>query len=435
MPVLALIPIDLHRGRLGTRRNACDELSGDSVLMHTVRRIARVVEVDAIVLVHPAGQDPLAAVDTRGIDKPIHAMSDPDGLVDRHTGRLRIARQWAPAAWRGGLGGACVFDELLPPDPLLAAMEAHGGSSCLIVGGDWPLVDPSLCAAVLRQHLSAPDGMKLTFTQAPPGLCGVATCIDVLRDLARHGASFGNILGYNPRAPIGDPIGREANLPIPPAVRDCGQRLVYDTARSAAVVRRVLDRDALANATDSVRLATEASDPFAMLPPWITLELTPRREVVGPITPHHYGRFDRPDMEPNLAERLVAEAAEVDDAVLLFGGLGDAVLHPQWPRIVSAAADAGVASIGIETDLLCGEDDVRRLLDAPIDVISVRLNADTAATYASVMGADRFATAGTSKRVDRRGSRGCCPGWSRHDRRRRNSSRSSTNGRSTPATR
>src|SRR5690606_16718228 len=119
-----------------------------------------------------------------------------------------------------------------------------------------------------------------------------------------------------------------------------------------------------------------------------TVELTPRREVTGPITPHHYNTFDRADLDPDLAARLFAQLPA--DANVMLGGLGDALLHPQWDTIVESARDAGITAIGVETDLLCDEATLAKLLELPLDLIVVRLNADRAETYRRVMGADRF---------------------------------------------
>src|SRR5690606_10188663 len=95
----------------------------------------------------------------------------------------------------------------------------------------------------------------------------------------------------------------------------------------------------------------------AMLPPFISLELTPRRALAGPITAHGHLTFDRPDLDLDVARRLfdeIAEPAAGGDVCVLLGGPcgGDAMLHPQWEAIVRAAHDAGVTSIGIDTDLL-----------------------------------------------------------------------------------
>ena len=66
------------------------------------------------------------------------------------------------------------------------------------------------------------------------------------------------------------------------------------------------------------------------------------------------------------------------------------MLHPDWRAIVAAAHEAGVFSIGIETDLLCEEDELESLLELPVDLVVTRFNADTAETYMQTMGADRY---------------------------------------------
>lgn len=395
MPAVAIVPVDLRHSRLGTPSRAAERFAGDTVLGHTLRRVASVPSVASVVVLHPQGQDPRPLIPP-GLPKPVTLFADGDGLCDADTQKVRVARLWAPTTWRGGLGGATTFDELLPAGALLRAMEAHDAASALIVGGDWCVVDPVLCEAVLAQHLAAPDGMKLTFTQAPPGLCGVATNRAVLRDLAENRATFGHVFGYNPRAPIPDPIGKEANLPIPAGVRDSRHRYVFDTPRSASLLRAVADElgagFADADASDLTLAAERCTESEGRLPQQVTLELTPRRPANGPITPHHYASFDREDLDVDLASRIVTQLAEAGDVALLLGGLGDALEHPRWDEIVTAARDVGVASIGLETDLLCDEATVGRVLELPVDLVSVRLNADTAATYRRVMGIDGFAT-------------------------------------------
>lgn len=384
---IALIPADLARTRLGLRSRLHETLADASVLAHTLRRVAQVQDVRTIVLVHPAGQDPLALIDQANVGKPVVTFAVEGGLHDRHTPRWIAARKWAPASWRGGLGGATVYDELLPPGPLVRAMQAHDAPSALLVGADWCLVDPELCQAVLRQHLDHPEAMKLTFTQAPPGLCGVAVARDLLQQLDAHGAGFGNILGYNPRAPTADPIGKEANLPVPPAVRDSVRRYIYDTPRCVAMIRAIEHHAGGAGAAEVVAAANDVDDPF--LPQQVTVELTPRRGASGMITPQHHVALNRPDLDVEQARRIFQQL-DCEDAAVMLGGLGDALLHPQWVDMVTAARQAGVLGVGVETDLLCDRDELEKMLDLPLDVVSVRLNADTAATYQRVMGLDGF---------------------------------------------
>ncbi len=143
--------------------------------------------------------------------------------------------------------------------------------------------------------------------------------------------------------------------------------------------------------TAAVReLETDLPGGWAPLPPWVTLELTPRRRPNGPIVPQHYVKIDRPDLDVDLAVSIVEQLGRVDDAVLMLGGLGDALLHAQWDAIVKAAREAGIAGVGIQTDLDCEPETFTRLVDLPIDLITVHVNGDRAATYEKLMGFDGF---------------------------------------------
>ena len=287
MAAIALIPTDLEKTWLGLGARLSDSLADRSVLEHTVRRVARIDGVDRIVLVHPKGQDPMPLLNGTSLGKPVLAFADPGGLADPHRLRWVSARKWALGAWRGGLGSATAYDELLPARPLVDAIESHRADSALIVRCDWCLIDPDYAGHILALHLDQPERMQVTFTQAPPGLCGIVTCAEVLRKIRDHHASFGTILGYNPRAPTVDPIGREVNPPVPASVRDCNRRFIYDTPRSRELIRAIChelgNRFADANAaevTQTCRTVESTGCGRALLPQQVSLELTPRREVI-----------------------------------------------------------------------------------------------------------------------------------------------------------
>lgn len=404
MPSAAIIPTDTQRGRLGHAAALGDRLAGDTVLTHTVRRAASIPSVDRVVLVHPPGQEPASLLDTTGIAKPVQCAADPSGstdLSDVMTQQWVSARKWSMTAWRGGLGFSTVFDELLPPSVLLGGLDAAGCDAGIVVRGDWCAFDPVVGEAQLALHLEYPEAMKFTFTQAPPGLAGVALCRPVLEQLIENAASFGRALGYNTHKPTVDPISREANLAIPAAVRDCARRFIYDTPRSRRMLGRIADRlgSRFAEATGAEMVAAlgeiERESPDLAftdgLPQLTTLELTPRRGVDGPITPHAYVDFERPDLEDAVAQSVFEQLGETGDVALMLGGLGDAMLHSGYREMIQSARDAGVMGVGLETDLLCDRDEAMALLDLPLDVVSVRFNADTAETYKNAMGRDVFA--------------------------------------------
>ncbi len=57
--LIAAIPTNLQRTPLGLPSLLSQRIAGRTVLAHTVARVARVKGIEAIVLIHPAGQDPL----------------------------------------------------------------------------------------------------------------------------------------------------------------------------------------------------------------------------------------------------------------------------------------------------------------------------------------------------------------------------------------
>ncbi|MEM9914647.1 MAG: SPASM domain-containing protein [Planctomycetota bacterium] len=393
---IALIVADPSKGRLGHARRLDAPLADRPVLWHTLQRAARIGRIQRIVVVHPPRQNPLAGIDPAGFAKPIETFALSDVAGDTYTPRLRTARKWALSGWRGGLAGATAWDELLPARPLALAVDRFQADAAVIVGGDWCAFDPGYADALLDLHLEAPEAMKLVFTQAPPGLGPVVTSREVLHDLADKQATFGNALAYNPQRPAIDPIGRECNLPIAASVRDTARRFIFDTPAAIQRLERLADllggdfeKADAETITDACR-SWETDHPehvFDDLPEQITIELTPRRLVTGPITPQHHVDLPREAMDVDLAKNLLNQCS---GKAVTLGGLGDALLHPDWPEIVQAAADAEVFGLHLETDLLSPREELAALTELPIDIVSVRLNADTAATYAKVMGADRL---------------------------------------------
>jgi hypothetical protein len=397
MNLIALIPTDLQRSRLGLAPRVGNDLAGRSVLARTVERIARVKAVGKIILVHPAGQEPLSVLRGVPLTKPVVGFGDPAGLVDAFTPMWRSARKFAPHAWRGGLGGATCYDELLPAAPLMAALEAHGADAALLAGADWPLVDPAFCQRLAEMHAEAPDAMQLTFTQAPPGLSGIVVGRNLLKQLAENpAAGFGRVLSYVPDRPQADPIGRDVCHQVAGEVRSCARRFIYDTPRAVALIDAVVgdlgdcaDRaDAGAVTAAATRLDLDSTR--FPLPQLVTIELAPDRPVKGPLVPQFHTDLARAPMGLNAAVSLVKQLGKAGDVALSLGGLGDALLHPDWDRVVLAAHEAGVLGICIETDLQCDQASLVKLLGLPVDAVSIRLNADRAATYEKVMGSPDF---------------------------------------------
>jgi hypothetical protein len=95
-------------------------------------------------------------------------------------------------------------------------------------------------------------------------------------------------------------------------------------------------------------------------------------------------------MTPELANRIFSQLAPITDLAVTLAGAGDPLLHPHFDDIVRIAKNHGVRGINVRTELVTDQSTLQRLLDCGVDVVSVDLNADRAATYQTMMGVDRF---------------------------------------------
>jgi len=400
MTNLAIILTDLARGRFGHTAALDEMLAGKAVLQHTIDRAARIESIDAIVLLHPEGQSLEGRYDASGSAVPIVCQPmqtrAQDGWLD---GVINAGRKWSLTAWRGGIGGMTIYDELMPASPLLAAMDQLEAESAVVLRADWCCVDPVLAGEQLRLHRSAPEAMKLTFTQAPPGLGALVIHRSVLAEMVENNALVANLLCYNPKRPVIDPVGKDVNIPIPAAVRDQYRRFIFDTPRAGDHLRRIAEHLGAGFGTADAAVITDASRAVERDQPWRTferppqqcnIELTPRRAATGPLVPQHHLDLSRDDMTPDTIDTLLGQLAADGDASVLFGGLGDALLHDDWLDILERATRCGLLGVGIETDLLVDQATIDRLATLPLDVVSVRVNADSAATYEKLMGVDGY---------------------------------------------
>ena len=423
MTTLAIIQVDLNHGRFGHAVSLLDDLAGKAVLQHTIDRAARIEGLDEVVLMHPAGQSLDSAYEMPSGGPPITTAvmqtREQDAWLHDVIGS---GRKWSLTAWRGGIGGMTIYDEMLPAAPFLKVMQDKNAESLVALRGDWCCIDPELATKQLELHRSAPEAMKLTFAQAPPGLSPLVAHRSVLQDMTEHNATVANLLCYNPSKPVIDPVGKDVNVQVPASVRGQYRRFVYDTPRAVEhlqVIAQYLG-EALASAdvaavTDASR-GVEANEPWReleRLPQQLNVELSPRREVNGPIVSQHHLDLSREDMVGETVDALFESLGRArllpsresscatgsagaslsrttDDTAILFSGLGDPLLHDDWFETLQRATDANLLGVGIETDLLVDEVTIDRLATLPLDVVAVRLNADTAATYEKLMGVDGF---------------------------------------------
>lgn len=242
--VVAVIPVDLHRGGLNTPRRLDHSFgAAPSILSATIRRLRRCEHVRQIALLT---DDPdacralLTDDDMHGAAQMIFVRTPAAPLQARRSG-VAAARLWSRACWRGGIANLTCYDELFDPVLLMHALDHLKADAALLIGPDWCAVDSHLCDQVIERFIEDPIRHRLTITQAAPGLCGCVIAASLVRQIAdspsrgRAGASIGGLLGYQPRAPIMDLLGTRVCVHVDPVVRDAGVRFIAesDAARAA----------------------------------------------------------------------------------------------------------------------------------------------------------------------------------------------------------
>lgn len=402
--VAAMMLVQTQRGALGgprALRPAGGPLAGRSLLRMTLERLARVEGLENAVLLtdDPEGVRDLVGGTVAGLDVRVERVES--STLGRRAEGVRTCRAWAPSCWRGALGGLTVYDELLDPVAMASAMDRLGINAALLVGPDWPCVDPALTGAVIGRHRERPDKHRLAFSQAAPGLCGMVVDAHVMRDIAEASspgkagafASLGGLLGYVPVSPKADPIAQPVCVPAPPSVRDAGLRFIMDTTGGRAAVEAAAAElgDAF-GAADASAIVEAAQRKGIDLPPrHVIVEATTERATggrraewarAGAWRGERTGRLTAGDVRGAVGPIAAAR----DDVVVSFDGAGDAALAEDLPALVAAARECGAMSVHVRTDLAGDARVVDRLFAAKPDVISVDVLAQRSETYEALTG-------------------------------------------------
>ena len=397
--VVAVVPIDPHRGGLGVDRGLAANLAGRSILQRTLERIDAASGIAAIALLVPEGFDVESAVDRTRLEHPIHVHACGSRVFGPEHEAIRIARAVAPTSWRGGIHGMTSFDEVFAPGPTAEVLAKLDADAALLVGADWPFVAVDEAGGldeILDRHRKRPDATWV-FGQGPPGRTAMVlnrTAVEIMRRNRCRVGTIGYQLAYRPEMPEGDPIVGESCVHAEPAVRSAIARFAVDTPREIRRIERAIGPMLLGDARPdsreiAIRLEHRAlSGPLAT-PRFLRVELNTGRTGRRIGTPDAM-EVERAPMEESMFRRVVEPLADAGDTVLFLDGAGDPVLHPRFDDFIEIAMDAGVRVVSIRTDLAGDPDVVDRLLATRVGVVEVDLDAETAETYRLMHGSNRF---------------------------------------------
>lgn len=371
--------------------SATRRFRGQPVLRWTLDRLARAGKLDAVGVL--CWDDQLAAVQSAAEEGRAKVMSRSARSRLPSVEAIAAAQRWCDG-WRGGLLATSHFD-LGFHGPwhheLAAQLESD---AVLLIDPSAALIDPSLIDDLVA-HAGQHESLELCFLPAARGLGSVLLRMPLLARLAEAGAHPGRLMHYHPDQVSREPLAAECCVPVPTPAARTTHRFTLDSERLlrriAAAVESLNGQLISTGAEELVRRAERASGPDP-LPREIVLELNTVRSTRPIFWAGRTLTIRRPDLPIDLARRLFAELAALDDTRLTLAGVGDPLLHPQVFEIIDAAKREANLSIHIETDLHeVSADQIARLAAAPVDVLSVHLPALSAQTYAAVMGCDGHA--------------------------------------------
>lgn len=327
-------------------------------------------------------------------------------FVNSHLDGVSAARRWADG-WRGGLLGTCEFDRGFHGPSVAEMLRQTESDALLLVDPSAALVDSELIDRLIEHAEARPD-LDLCFSQAAPGLSGVLLHKRLVEQLATGVSHPGLLLSYRPDLPMHEPISTPSCAPVAAKLARTCHRFTLDSERqidriSTATVH--LNGELISTEAEQLVRFLDAAPAQAPLPREVVLELTVRRASKPIHSPLSSAKIDRADLTLDIARAVFDEMSAADDARIVFGGIGDPLLHANFAEMVESAHRAGIGAIAIETDLLeVTNEGIDRLVELPIDIVSINLPATSAATYQAVMGVDglRQVMANLTRLVQRR---------------------------------
>ncbi len=386
MKIIAVIQADLEGTPIGTRSRVAVELAGTPILRRTVERTQAVRQVDDVYVLCPSSQaDRCAALiaGTGAIVRTHSASPAPWGQL------VQAARKWSLDGWRGGIGGTTSFDEFTDCRLIGGVLQECAADEVLSVPPAAPLFDPELAERMIEHKHTTDEEVRMVFCQAPPGLAGVVLDAALAHELAGKNSPIGWTFSYQPDEARKDLIFQPCCYEVPRELRHTTGRLIADTDRALETITALLqDHESPDSAAVGRWLMQRMETHVQTHPREVEIELTtedpypnallrPRGERVG-----HRGPID-----PALVARISAEVSVFDDALVVLGGFGDPLRHPEFRSILetlAASREAGrgphglaVRTTGVDLD----ESLSGALVTCGVDILEVTMDAWTVELY------------------------------------------------------
>ncbi len=393
MKCITAVEVDLDVSSIGTRSRAADEILGEAVLPRTLKRLVMSDRSPDIFIICPAEQVSRcrqlvpSALEQQVSVRAARVAADP------YRNLIRTARKWSLDAWRGGLGGTCSIDEYARSDEL--AILAHEQKADCVVAAPAcaPLIDPRLIDDLVDHAEGSAEEARMTFAQAPPGMVGTVFRTELLLEMGQKHVPPGFVMSYKPDAPMMDLAHKSCCFTASEKIRYAAGRLIVDTERARDNVAGYLETGRPIDAESVASwLIEQRQGGVPSLPREVEIELTTEDQLPNALLRPRGARVPtRGPMALALVEKIAVELSRHDDALVVLGGFGEPLLHPQFGDVVGVLRDAGIYGIAVRTNgLALDEATSEHLIEHGIDVLNVILDAWTPELYARVQGEPRL---------------------------------------------
>ncbi len=386
MNIIATIQADLETSPLGVRSRLADEIGGVTVLRRTLDRLRRVGEIEDIYVLCPTAQRDRCSAIVSATDVFVHGYELPPAPW---ASLVQSARKWSLDGWRGGLGGSTHFDEFIDARLIHGLLGTVSADAVLTVPAAAVLLDAGIIQSLIKQFIDQRDELRMTFAQAPPGLGGVLMERALIADLAQKNIPLGWLFSYKPDEPQKDLIFQPCCVETPVDVRYVVGRLLADTDRSfqhvATLLREHSDPDL---PTIGRCLDQREADTVELVPHEVEIELTTHDPYPNALLRPRGARVPRRGpLDVEHIRTIVDAVTQLDDGLVVLGGFGDPLRHPQFAHVLervrsACAKDRSVYGLAVRTTAVdLDEEAINALIEHRVDVLEVLIDAWTPELY------------------------------------------------------
>jgi radical SAM protein with 4Fe4S-binding SPASM domain len=386
----AIIYADLNQGTLGNQSRLATQLGGVAILTRTIKQIQKAKHLDQILVFCPSDQVSDIEALLGDTTATIHGLSTPSP-----TSNIINKRKWSLNSWRGGISEALVFDESQYNGEIIEIAKAASIYFAISIAPEASFVEPDIIDGVIEQYHDNLDAFKFSFAHTAPGLACCGYRLDLLHTLVDHKVGLGHLLAYDPDTPQQDFINRGCTFNTPIEWCTPQIRFIPDTQRHFNAFETLFATEpALAQScttNDLINHIIPLHQSLNTFPHEIEIEINTSPTIRIDGYPHVAVANRRPEMSMALFQSIIDQCRDHDDICITLGGFGEPLNHPALIDMIQYAHENGIFGINIETDGLALHGDLANALcNAPVDTISVHLDAVSAKSYHALKHHDYF---------------------------------------------